>query len=115
MLITIWLEDMDKKTPWTVQIMKKPLKQKGGAYKVGRDPAWISHKFILWRQSDAEKSPLVCIHKRWAEMLKTDLNTTVFLPVSSTVRQMTPVFFRLNADLEIIIQMPAKHRLGDGE
>lgn len=27
--------------------MKKPLKQKGSAYKVGRDPALISHKFIV--------------------------------------------------------------------
>lgn len=62
MLITIWLKDMDKKPPWTVQIMKKPLKQKGGAYKVGRDLAWISHKFIVKAEQCREKFS-VFIHK----------------------------------------------------
>lgn len=55
------------------------------------------------------------VHNRGAEMLNTNLDMTVFLPVSSTVRQMTPVFFQLNTDLEIIIQVPAKYRFGDGE
>lgn len=53
-------------------------------------------------------------HNRGAEMLKTNLDIG-FLPVSSTVRQMTPVFFQFNTDLEIIIQAPAKYRFGDGE
>lgn len=55
------------------------------------------------------------VHNRGAEMLKTNQDMTVFLPASSTVRQMTPVFFQLNTDLEIIIQAPAKYRYGDGE
>lgn len=51
------------------------------------------------------------VHNRGAEMLKTNQDMTVFLPASSTVRQMS----FSNTDLEIIIQVPAKYRFGDGE
>lgn len=48
-------------------------------------------------------------------MLKTNLDMTVFLSLSSTVKQMTPVFFHLNSNLEIKIQTPGSYRFGDGE
>jgi len=51
--------------------------------------------------------------KRCREMLKTNLDVTVFL--SSTVKQITPVFFHLNTDLEIMIQTLASYRFEDGE
>lgn len=62
-------------------------------------------------------SPHVFIHKSAQQTgrdAQTNLNVTVSLPVSSTVRQMIPAFFQLNTDLEIIIQVPAKYKFGDG-